>query len=85
MTELESFEMDELLLLDPEPCPSCESGLRWMFCFDDVWRCRSCVRELARQNGWDKELEISVAEVATKISVNDPPTEAKESSPELPF
>lgn len=45
---------DELLKVDPEPCEFCSIGIRYMFCHDGQWRCRSCVMAWAVENGWDE-------------------------------
>lgn len=71
--------MDELLFYNPEPCQTCSTGLQYMKCHDGVLRCRTCVNELARANGWDEKGEgETVSEIETPVEerriVNNDPT-----------
>jgi ribosomal protein L37AE/L43A len=78
---VEELEVDELLRFDPEPCPSCDRGIRWTKGHDGQWRCRNCVMALASEKGWD-ELPASVTKIETARSAAP---SAETTDPTLPF
>lgn len=39
-------------LVDPEPCDDCDTGICYIWSYDDVRRCKNCVHVYATKMGW---------------------------------
>ncbi len=61
--------IDAVMPVDPEPCETCTTGIRYIMSWDSVGRCRNCVMDYARKMGWDqRELSSDAVDKAERMS-----------------